>query len=620
MRLSSFAFRAAALVCIAGLLSSPTDVSAESPPPVDRLSELVESEAASFVPRTEADVDKAYSALQAAIRRLDTRLKAAPDQATGWRKYLKWDSFKAELAKKVDRDLAALDKAYARFAAGHEGLELVWFDDVRAALRTYLTTARAVGDANLKAQFESLMGAVPKHLEAYRKKPTLSGATTISSIIDWLEEAGQAQRLVAAIRHHYVHPNFFVQVSRDMIAAGIEEPMDSVEPVRDCILGASVSGTGHVTGQISVELMPSTSRGEIHVVVQGTVQSQTVGRKGPARVYNDGTTQLTARKPILLDAEGFSMRPATSDASVRSTVRDVQAGRGGFIERAATKRVYKMKCQAEAIASSHAEQQANRRADDQAAEMVGDAQEQFVKKVRTPLVDRGLFPKQLDVSTTADELFITGLEAAPRQLAAPGPPPAVVEGRSLTARVHQSSVNNFAQTALAGMIVKEERFQASVIEMLGELPDRLKSEEDAEPWGITFAPQGPFTVSFDEGQFTIIMRGWQYTTGESSFAGMNVKAVYNIEKGPQGFKAVRQGPLEIFPPGFKPGSGQQLSVRQQTLRTLLERRMGKIFEAEIVPDDIELPGRWEGTGKLVLAQWDVSDGWMTVAFNWVAAE
>ena len=125
----------------------------------------------------------------------------------------------------------------------------------------------------------------------------------------------------------------------------------------------------------------------------------------------------------------------------------------------------------------------------------------------------------------------------------------------------------------------------------------------------------PISVSFADGRFSVTIRGRRYKKGEKSYPGMNVTAVYEITRTEDGFKAVRRGELQIFPPGFVPGSGRQLSVREQVLRDLLQRRFGKMLEEEIVPEPLLLPGKWEAAGGLNLVQWEAKDGWMLLAWK-----
>jgi len=613
---------AGALCFVASLFATDSYVRSQ-PPPVDDLSTAVLAAKADFRPLTEADLRDAEAELRAALARLDARLKAAGPEADGWRSYLRWDAMQDELAREGGPDLRALDEIHAKYAAGHDGLGLVWFADVRRALQDYLITARLIGDPNLKAAYEQLLDALPGRLAAYREHPTAEKAAVLGSVLQWLAQARQAEGLVKDIRRHFSQPNLLAEISADVVAAGIAESMDEVEPVRDVILGTRIYGTGQITGELSVELIPSATHARIDSIFHGTVDSETIGYKGPARIFSDATTSLHTRKPILIDAEGVRALPASSNGTTHSTTKGIQAARGGrFVERVAWKRTCKRKCEAEWIAARHAEQRANCRADQQARELVDRANKSFAEKFRKPLINRRLFPEQLLFTTTDTALHVTCLEAGPHDLGAPNLPPDTVDQPDLAVRVHESMVNHLAKGLFAGKVLEEERLQAHMIDLLGELPERLRSDEQSEPWGITFArptSRAPFnlpiSVAFADSQFSVTIRGRRYRKGPKHYPGMNVTAVYKITETAEGFKAVRQAELQIFPPGFVPGSGNQLSVREQVLRDLLQRRFGKLFEEEIVPEPLVLPGKWEAAGELRLVQWETNGGWMLLAWR-----
>ena len=129
-------------------------------------------------------------------------------------------------------------------------------------------------------------------------------------------------------------------------------------------------------------------------------------------------------------------------------------------------------------------------------------------------------------------------------------------------RIHESMINNFALDALGGMTVHEEKLQEAVIDMLGRLPEKLKGDEDQEPWAITFARRQPISVTFADDGFKITIRGSEYFKGEAAYPAMDVTATYKIEKTATGFKVVRQGDIQIFPPGRQQVGGKEQIIRQ----------------------------------------------------------
>ncbi len=160
--------------------------------------------------------------------------------------------------------------------------------------------------------------------------------------------------------------------------------------------------------------------------------------------------------------------------------------------------------------------------------------------------------------------------------------------------------------------------QKAVTDTLGHLPDKMKGDEDGKPWGITFATRQPISVTFADGGYKIAIHGVRYYKGDDIHPGMNVSAAYKIEKAPGGFKAVRQGDIQVFPPDFVPG--KQIDARRQVIRKLLEKRFAKIFEPEIVGAGLELPGKWKAAGTLQPIQVVAHDGWLVIAWKRPAAQ
>jgi len=612
------------------VIAQPPAIPAESVPAVadqgpavpsaEQLPALARAAKATFVPLTPSDLAAARTKLEEAIRALDARLQAAGPEAADWRAYLLWEELQQQLAKPEGPDLGTLDKIYARFAAGYDGLELVWFEAVGDALRQYLNTARAIGDKELPGQYQGLLEELAKHLEAYLQEPSPEEASAIAMGIEWLQSAGQAKELVQAIRTQFVHPNLVVRVSRDLVAAVTVRMVDEIQPVEDCILNVAINGTGHTRGQAIAELVPNSERAQINIVFNGTVHSNTIGyAERGVRVYSTGLTQVFTSKPIFVDPERIWTTTSVANAQTQTNIADIEAQRR-IVERIAWRRARQQQPLADAIAAQHAAQRATAQSDGQGDSQVAQANQRYQTQIRQPLLERNIFPQKLRYFTTAEAVHAMGLQAGPADLGSSAPPPPVAEPLDLNVQLHESMINNMIEGLFGGAVMTEQRFQENLTQLLGVLPERFKSEKDAEPWTITFARHQPISVNFGKtNEFSITVRGRSYARGEERYPGMNVTATYRIEQTPEGAKAVRQGEMEIYPPGFQPGAGKQLSVRQQVLRDLLKRRFDKMFDKEFRPQNIQLRSQPEqgnqDLGSLTLVGWEVQARWMTTTWK-----
>jgi len=327
-------------------------------------------------------------------------------------------------------------------------------------------------------------------------------------------------------------------------------------------------------------------------------------------IYSRSTTELSACKRLWITADGLSSHPSIACASTHIEIQDIQHCKDRqIIERMAWRKAGKQQCEAESIASSHAQQRLNERVDDQATGPLERANKQYVEKFQRPFTERKLFPQVLRFSTTERALQVIGLQAGGGKVAAPGAPPPVEEA-DMTLRLHESMINNLAFDALAGRTVYEEKVQATAIDMLGHLPEKMKGDDDGRPWAITFAPRQPISVTFADNGFKITLRGVQYYKGTEAYPATNVSAAYKFEKSPEGFKLVRQGPIEVV-------SLDEAAERSRktVIRALLKKRFEKVFEPEILAKGMELSGRWKAVGKLVPVELTARDGWLTVAWK-----
>ncbi|HBO43990.1 MAG TPA: hypothetical protein DD670_08670 [Planctomycetaceae bacterium] len=546
------------------------------------------------------------------------RLTQDGENGAVWRKYVGLEELLAEMGRETGPDLEKIDTIYTRLNRDYRGLELVWFVDLRMTLRRYLNVARAIDNPNIETAYKNLVEkTLPETMAAFKADPTPATAGQIGTVLGWLTDFRQAEQLVARSRAEFLKPNLFIEVSNGFLASGMGGPVDETTDIADCILGTTIRGTGHTRGLLAIDTVPDDQKAVLEARLSATTESDNVGYHGPVQVYTKGTTTFEGRKQFTITPDGIEDSPARSDANTSTTINCIRSRRGSkMIEKAAWERAYKQKCLAEAIANQRAECRINERMDSQAEEFVSEGNERYRNRLRGPLSDRKIFPEELIFSTTAEKLNVRALRAAYDQLAAATPPPALAGPADIAARIHESMINNSAATLLAGREVTEEEFLKTVEDILGEVPENLQPDDEKPTWAIQFAPRDAFVVTFRDGGFTVLLQATGYKQAGKSYPGMNVSAAYKIERTDKGFVAVRQGDLEVFPPGFVKGE-RQLSGGEQTIRTMLEKRFAKVFDEKIVPRGyLELKeGRWEKIGRVPLAEWNTNGGWMTLAWK-----
>jgi hypothetical protein len=570
-----------------------------------------------FRPLTDADSQDTLAQVRSAADALDQRFAMAGPSADGWKAYLSWDHFKNEL-QKPKPDEAALKGTYDKLAAGHEGLELKSFANLRNALGRHWLLAAWLGNPGLEAKFKDHIADLTRQIKTLGPHATTEETRKIADQLTWLETFRQTPELVQSVHQRFSSPNFHVQIGKELLEFGVGGTVDDVAPIDDVILGTVVHGTGRTVGLTKVALTPNPTFASFDVLLNAANYSNNVGRNGPVCIYSTGQTGLSADKRMWLDETGLHSHSAQAAAEAHTTINNIVSIKGrALVERIAWRKANEQLCEAEAIASQHAASRLRSRVDDQADPLIQQANQQYEAKARQPLDERRAFPAVLTFDTIASALEIHGREALASQLAAPTAPPALTRPADITVRVHESAINNAAETVLTGMRLTDDMVQRMAVELLGRLPNQLKPEENKEPFTIVFPMENssaqPITVSFADNGATVTLRGKEYYTGEQKQPGMNVTALYKFEKMQTGYRAVRQGNLQIYGFGLVPGSRR--SLRQEGIYSVLQAKFGKIFAPEIKLEGFKFNnGKLAAAGQLVPHEIVSDGGWLAIGY------
>lgn len=404
-------------------------------------------------------------------------------------------------------------------------------------------------------------------------------------------------------------PNLLVDVSRDFTNNAVGMDIDRVDPVVDEILKSKITGMGRTVAKTRVEFIPDENRAIIDFVTVGQLFTDTVGVNGPVKLYSDGTTQIRISKRVFITGDGLTTGAVDTNASNQSYLKGISTKFRGLVlnclvTNIARSQFYKKKSQAECIAARHAEQQYNEQTDKEAIPKLEEA-DQSLKKALDDVRKEGVKLEYLRFATSRDTLFVRASLPDPKQPNIASPPPAQ-PGAYLAARLHETLVNQAAQASLAGKTITGEQIEKEAKKLGG------KESGDTE-WSVTFPKERPVVVNYADGGFRMLMRLAEFTSGDDEYSGMDVSVAYKFEQKGDEIKAVRQGQIEALPPGYV--KGKALSGRQQVMRTILQKRFGKIFKQEIVFEPLALPDDMEKAGPLEVTHAQAERGWLNLAWR-----
>lgn len=445
-----------------------------SQPPLSELPALARQARDQFKPVTKAEVLSRQVAVDGALRRLDRYLAQSGENGDGWRRFLHLAELRAELNKGVTANAQTLSTIAARFVDGSPGLELSPFAFAGESLRDYCDLLAAFQNSGSKERYEQAIDKLVADLQTAIEKPQDVDRVAMGATLGSIASSGQASELVAIVRQQFAQPNLHVEVSGNIVTAGIEDRIDEDTPINDIILGTQIAGRGRTTGMVTAALAPSEDRATIELTLRGSTASKTVGRNGPATIFSSATTSLLGSKRIFIDELGFSTQLAHAECHTNSHIDDICINGGAIIQRVATKRIYGSKSTGEAVSAQHAAERLETRMDARTGGLLTNVNRNYNGKFRNPLARRGAFPSVFRFATTPDWLTVLGLQARPNELAAPTPPPAIADGVQMSIRAHESLIENMTAATMAGHTARDEDFKRLMRNFHG---DDLNEEE-----------------------------------------------------------------------------------------------------------------------------------------------
>jgi hypothetical protein len=571
-----------------------------------------------FRPVSDSDLAAAAGKLRTALGPLDSLL-ARSKSGADWRTYLDWPALVQQAAAGSKADPATLLRLYKKLDAEENGLEMPQFAAVRRAVGGYLDAVDAATNPAAETVLARRLEKLTSTLAQGAADGTTEALEPLGPLLARLEGSRQAPATVARVREAVSHPNLFLDVSESLLGSAVNRVVDEHAPVDDVVLGTRVRGSGHTTGFVLLDFVPSTRSALVDLILDASNDSMTRSSKGPVTVHTRGMTTVDARKRIIIDDQRVSSLPVSASAHVQTETAGIGVkSRFGknLIRRMASKKIAEVRPRAEAISKRRAEDRVRQQFDQQTAGALARAGSDYQTKFRQPLLQRGWYPELLQLSTTDATLSVVARKALADQIAAFTPPPGVDPDAVLAARVHETMINNAAEITLGGRTITQQFVEDQVRKNNGTLPASLENDPDQPPWSITFAKKLPVQLDASDARVKVTVRGTRFTSGDREFPAMDIWAAYRIEPDAGSIRLVRDGDVQIYPPGFVPGGGEKLSVAETSLRRILQKRFNKVFKEVVDVEPLDLPGELKHAGPLPMEQLVArKDGWVAVGWR-----
>lgn len=625
--------------CLGGWTAILSAVAALLPvaaaPAQENLAELVAAARQDFRPVSREQLASAREELMQRMYRLEQFVDARSDNGQRWLRFLRWNDLHAGLTADDSDAIAAFDATLRQLRRDENGLELPQFRQTAHRLEHYRNLFAVSRWENPAELYGRQLDALERDLPALHSDRTPALEASAGQRLHILADLGQADRLLAAVRREHVRPNAFIDISTQLVAAGIE-PINRRECITDNILGTRIRGNAHTLGNVSVSAVPAADRMVVEFISHGRSHSENVGRNGPAVIRATAQTDFTATKRVELCDSRFTTQPARADAASHSDIHSISKQGGGlgsrFVSRVGWQRAQQNHSRADAIAADHAEDRVERQFNRELDEQIADARQRYEREFRRPLVRRDEFPQSIRFSSGGNLLSVEATQANTGQLGASSEPPPTPLGFDATLRLHETAINNYVAIYLSGVTASETnpaegmKFDAKLPTWMQDAWQPRQAGQDGaatagaqppfKPWSMTFRPR-PISVEFRDGSVELTTHIARLKSGDQTFSDWDIKGRYQPELVDGGVVLRRAGELTVLPANFR----GTLTSRQTAERSNLEKEIndrsarGRGFPDTFRFDPIEPEGPLDAAGRLEVREFVSDDHWISLALD-----
>jgi hypothetical protein len=290
---------------------------------------------------------EASTDLSESLRPLN-KLLSRSASGVNWRSYLDWSALEAQARAGKKLDVSVLLKLYRRFNADENGLEMYQFVTVRRALAAAIEVTVAANNDQASETYTKRIKKLNGLIKNAAKEKTPKSLDGVGPLLARLLESRQASGIVTRIRSAVDRPNLFMSVDESLLSSAVNRVVDRVSPVNEVVLGTPVRGTGHTSGMVFLDFIPSSRQAVTQLSFQATNLANTRSTKGPVTVCSEGVTELSARKRIYINDERLwaDQTVATASTKTRVTGLGIKSRFGkNFIRGIATKKSFRNEAQ-----------------------------------------------------------------------------------------------------------------------------------------------------------------------------------------------------------------------------------------------------------------------------------
>lgn len=426
--------------------------------------------------------------------------------------------------------------------------------------------------------------------------------------------------------------NVHFVVSESLLQKIVSDIRCESGPVKDCILGAYVTGTQVTNTQLRANVRPSSTMAAFDLLVSGSTSSNTRGTKSPAVIYTRGQHTFNIAKPVYFDGQRISSGTANMNVNANnqtvgvSTKYDRIPLLGGLARKIAYREALNKKTESESIAARKLADKAIPRFESEVNTQFSEANSNLENNLLQGLRNRGIAPESYSARSSESHIAVSSRTIRTATLAANNPPGIPVTSTGVSVQIHESALNaGIDSLKLSGRMSVDqvlERVEEALTE-LARKPVSLRSDTDDfdRDTDFDFDPADPIRVRLEEGKAVLLLRtGFYQIERDRRIPRHSFEVPVEVQ--------LDGGKLLLIAPDtesknigkvIKPRSIEERASPRSIIqaRAIAQKLIQGAFKEEVQVVDPNLEVKLGGgqTLPLTFSHFQISDGWISVVLD-----
>lgn len=416
-----------------------------------------------------------------------------------------------------------------------------------------------------------------------------------------------------------------IAIPESMLNRLLTEDRHDTGSVNDVIANAEVVGRQRTVTRVQVDCRPSELFAEIHLVLTGTVQSDTLGLTRQAAVNTLGQHDVVAIKPVMFDGHQITTKRAKVWVDVRnhhvaaSTPLDgvplLNAIARSMAITGAEQRREVADSETAARLSDRIGPEFNREADRKLARFNRSWRDQW----KSQLAD--WWPSQISPSSTESHLLLSAAwsDVAELNASTTNLETHTLDNNLVTLRVHESVLNaGLRKLDLAGKTISERELRRAIEDFVAQWSGRVIPTKTSPNVAVVaspvlrFAEKNPARVQFVGNQWRLIINASVEVAGQTVLSQDEITLPFTAKMTAREWRVHPEAPLFA-----KAGQGFSLVG---AMASLVRSQLAASLPEVALPIAISFDNTTSNRFELRLQSTTADSGWFTASWIAVSAQ